>query len=138
MKGAIETIVGKKIGGARVVPLVSKILAFFVLFLLISNFTTNYINLTLNRGQQIELLNQLLVKDLKVLYVFCTNQYEIYTYAQDLDGAIESMSDKALAELKRDKAVSFGFLDSGEILFQTRLQKGRRQTGRPSSRSGRC
>ena len=118
MKGAIEAIVGKKIGGARVVPLVSKILAFFVLFLLISNFATNYINLTLNRGQQIELLNQLLVKDLKVLYVFCTNQYEIYTYSQDHEGAIESMSEKALAELKRDKAVSFAFLDSGEVLFQ--------------------
>lgn len=43
MKGAIETLVGKKIGGTRVVPLVSKILVFFVLFLLISNFATNYI-----------------------------------------------------------------------------------------------
>ncbi len=118
MKGAIETIVGRKIGGTRVIPLVSKILAIFVLFLLISNFATNYINLVLNRGQQIELLNQLLVKDLKDLYVFCTNQYEIYTYAQDLDGAIKSMSEKAMSELKRSKAVSFGVHTDGEILFQ--------------------
>lgn len=118
MKGAIEAIVGRKVGGARVVPLVSKILVFFVLFLLISNFATNYINLTLNRGQQIELLNQLLVKDLKDLYVFCTNQYEIYTYAQDYDGAIASMEDKAMSELKRSKAISFGILAGGDILFQ--------------------
>ena len=118
MNRVIESFVGTKIGGTRVVPLVSKILAFFVVFLLISNFATNYINLTLNRGQQIDLLNQLLVKDLKDLYTFCTNQFEINEYSKDAEGAITSMSNKALSELKREKAISFGVLPDSGILFQ--------------------
>ena len=118
MKGAIEAVLGRKIGGARVIPLVLKILVFFVIFLLISNFATNYINLTLNRGQQIELLNQLLVKDLKDLYVFANGQWDIVQLSSDIEGAADGMAGKAIAELKRSKAISFGVLEDGEIFFQ--------------------
>jgi uncharacterized membrane protein (DUF485 family) len=43
-----ETLFGKKVGGVRVVPLTLKILVVFVVFILVSNFSSNYINLTLN------------------------------------------------------------------------------------------
>jgi hypothetical protein len=65
----LSKVFGQKINGVRVTPLVVKIVTIFTIFLLISNFTTNYINLMLNRGEQIRLLNQLLVKDLKELHV---------------------------------------------------------------------
>lgn len=118
MRKAFESLLGKKIRGTRVVPLVTKILLLFTILLLASNFVTNYINLTLNRGQQIRLMNQLLVKGLKDLYVFCTNQYEIYTYNKDLPGTIRSMADKGLSELKGEKSIALGVKPTGEILFQ--------------------
>ena len=119
MSTVTERIVGRKIKGTRVVPLVTKIIILFTLFLLASSFVTNYINLTLNQGQQIQLLNQLLVKGLKDLYLFCTNQFEIYSFNQDLEGAIAAMADKGKSDLKRDKSTALGVRADGEILFQS-------------------
>ena len=108
MSSTVEQILGKRVGGTRVVPLATKILALFTLFLLISNFATSYIGLTLNRGEQMRLLNQLLVKDLKDLYIFSSNQSEIFKYTKDLEGALRSMSDKGLSGLKGQKSVALG------------------------------
>ncbi|MDP3179829.1 MAG: adenylate/guanylate cyclase domain-containing protein, partial [Spirochaetaceae bacterium] len=60
--------------GTRVVPIVTKIVALFTVFLLASNFASNYINLVLNRGELLRLDNRLLVKDLAELYGFAANQ----------------------------------------------------------------
>ena len=68
MADPLKKVLGYKLNGTRVVPMIVKITIIFTVFLLISNFTTNYINLMLNRGEQIRLLNQLLVKDLKELH----------------------------------------------------------------------
>ena len=46
----------------RVVPVTVKIVISFALFILISNFVTNYINLILNRAELYNLMNQLLIK----------------------------------------------------------------------------
>jgi hypothetical protein len=64
MAEVLDKVLGKKVAGTRVVPLMVKIVTIFAIFLLVSNFVSNYINLMLNRGEQIRLLNQLLVKDL--------------------------------------------------------------------------
>ncbi len=117
MKQSMEKILGKKIKGVRVVPLVTKIVTIFILFLLVASFVTNYINLTLNRGEHIKLMNRLLVKDLKELYVFTSNQHEIYTYNNDYDGAINSIEEKALRELKGEKSLALGVKEDGNIIF---------------------
>ena len=80
VKKNIKNFIGHKIRGTRVVPITLKITGLFTILLLLSNFTTNYINLVLNRGVQIKLLNQLLVRDLKDLHIFCNNQYEIFSF----------------------------------------------------------
>ena len=59
MADPLSKILGQKLNGTRVVPMIVKITVIFTIFLLVSNFTTNYINLMLNRGEQIRLLNQL-------------------------------------------------------------------------------
>ncbi len=118
MSSTVEQILGKRVGGTRVVPLATKILALFTLFLLISNFATSYIGLTLNRGEQMRLLNQLLVKDLKDLYIFSSNQSEIFNYTKDLEGALKSMSDKGLSGLKGQKSVALGVRPDGTLAFQ--------------------
>jgi len=117
MNGSIEKILGKKVGGVRVVPLVTKIITLFVLFLLVAGFATNYINLLLNRGEQVKLMNRLLVKDLKDLYVFTSNQHEIYTYNNDYEGAVNSIVEKALRELKGDRSIAMGVKDDGTVMF---------------------
>lgn len=117
MKQSLEKILGKKIKGVRAVPLVTKIVTIFILFLLVASFATNYINLTLNRGELIKLMNRLLVKDLKELYVFTSNQHEIYTYNNDYDGAINSIEEKALRELKGEKSLALGVKEDGNIIF---------------------
>lgn len=117
MKKVIERIFGKKIQGVRVTPLVLKIVFIFTVFLLVSNFVSNYINLVLNQGEQLRLMNELLIKDLKELHVFALNQREIYLYNKDLETTLSTIEKSAEKSLKGEKSTAFGVTDSGEILF---------------------
>jgi len=111
-------VVGQKVNGVRVVPLVLKIVTIFTVFLLISNFTTNYINLMLNRGEQIRLLNQLLVKDLKELHVFAGNQFQIFNFNPDLEGAVENIESAAIRNHRGERSLSIGVTPDGAVFFQ--------------------
>ena len=117
MANKLKRLIGYKIRGTRVVPITIKITGLFIILLLLSNFTTNYINLVLNRGVQIKLMNQLLVRDLKDLHTFSNNQYEIYTYNQNREEAVGYIKERALKELKGEKSVFLGYAPNGEILF---------------------
>ncbi|HKL86680.1 MAG TPA: adenylate/guanylate cyclase domain-containing protein [Treponemataceae bacterium] len=117
MKKVIERIFGKKIQGVRVTPLVLKIVFIFTVFLLVSNFVSNYINLVLNQGEQLRLMNELLIKDLKELHVFAMNQREIYLYNRDLETTLSTIEKSAEKSLKGEKSTAFGVTESGEILF---------------------
>lgn len=118
MKNLKDAILGEKINKTRIVPMVTKITIVFMIFILVSNFTTNYINLTLNRTILVKLMKQLLTKDLKDLYSFCNNQYDIYEFNNDLDGSVKAMEQKNIAEFKRNKSVALGVGMQGELLFQ--------------------
>lgn len=113
----LDNILGEKVLGVRVTPLTLKIVLIFILLLLVSNFSSNYINLTLNRGQQLKLMNQLLVKDLKELHIFAMNQYEIYFFNQDLEETISIITDNAKKQLNGEKSVAFGINEEGGIFF---------------------
>ncbi|MGL1893982.1 MAG: adenylate/guanylate cyclase domain-containing protein [Spirochaetaceae bacterium] len=114
---SLDKVLGEKVLGVRVTPLTLKIVLIFVLLLLVSNFSSNYINLTLNKGQQLKLMNQLLIKDLKELHIFAMNQYEIYFFTQDLDTTIQIIIDNAKKQLQGEKSVAFAVNPQGEILF---------------------
>ena len=49
----------------RIVPVTLKIVIVFTLSILVSNISSNYINLQYNRAEHVNLMNNLLVKDLK-------------------------------------------------------------------------
>ncbi|MFW6363042.1 MAG: adenylate/guanylate cyclase domain-containing protein [Spirochaeta sp.] len=117
MVSRLRRLIGPKVGGTRVVPLLQKIIIIFVVFLVLSNFVTNYVNLVLNRGEQIRLMNQLLVKDLKDLQVFAANQAQIYDFNDDLETAVENMRTAAMRELPGEKSVSMAVHPDGEIFF---------------------
>ena len=115
---------GKKVQNTRVFPVTLKIIFTFSLFILISNFTTNYINLIFNRAEQTKQMNQLLIKDLKDIYTFCNNQFEIFKYDKKLEESITNIENKGLHELKNKKAIVLGVKKNGEILFQaSRIKK---------------
>lgn len=111
-------MLGKKVNNVRVVPVTAKILFVFILFVLLSNFTTNYINLVFNRAHLYNQMNQLLMKDLKDLYNYCSNQYEIYQFDNELERSVASIEQKGLHELKNEKAVVLGINPDGTMMFQ--------------------
>ena len=110
---------GKKVNNTRVVPVTLKIVLVFSLFILMSNLATNYINLIFNRTELLNLMNQLLTKDLKSVYSYCNNQYEIYQFDKNLERSIESIEQKGLFEINNKKAIILGVLEDGNILFQS-------------------
>ncbi len=120
----VDNVLGIKVNGVRVVPLTVKILSLFTIFLLLSNFITNYINLMLNRGELVRLMNELLVKDLKDNYIFATNQYDIYFFNQDLAGALSAIEKNAEKELKGEKSLYLGVKATGEIAVMASRQPG--------------
>jgi adenylate cyclase len=117
MSTLIDRVFGQKIKGVRVVPLVLKIVTIFTILLLVSNFISNYINLMLNRGEELKLGSQLLVKDLKELSIFAMNQYQIYQFNNDYNGAIDSIKQSASKELTRPKSLALGVKVDGSVVF---------------------
>jgi class 3 adenylate cyclase len=115
----IESITdARKPRSTRVIPITVKIILVFTVFILVSNFTTNYINLTYNKTELFKQMNQLLTKDLKDIYAFCNNQYEIYQYDKKLDVSIQGIEKKGVHELKNSKAIVLGVKPDASILFQ--------------------
>lgn len=113
-----ERILGKKVAGTRVVPLILKIVTVFTIFLLVSNVSTNYINLSLNQAEQIRLLNRLLIGDLSDIHVFAGNQFEIYQFDQDLAAAKENIRASSVKQLERRYSIALGLYPNGEIFMQ--------------------
>ncbi|MCL1834300.1 MAG: adenylate/guanylate cyclase domain-containing protein [Leptospirales bacterium] len=110
---------GKKLHGTKIVRVTTKIVVTFTLFIFLSNLASNYVNLLLNRSELLNLMNELLIKDLKSVYTYCNNQYDIYMYDKKFDESMQSMENKGLNEIKNEKAVVLGIKRDGEIIFQS-------------------
>lgn len=113
----LKSVLGSKFAGTRVVPIFTKIVALFTVFLLVSNFASNYINLELNRGELMGLTNRLLIKDLAELYGFASTQNQIYSFNQNLPDAIKAIEDSAAKNLTREHSNAFGVKKDGSLLF---------------------
>lgn len=96
----------ERVRGTRVIPVSFKITLMFVVFILISNFSSNYINLMFGRNIQIGLMKELIAKDLKEIYSFANTQYEIFQYNQDREGSLENITRKAMFEFEKKKTGS--------------------------------
>jgi len=113
----LTKLIGQKVANTRVVPLVTKIVVLFAVFLLVSNLVSNYINLVLNQGEQQKLTNRLLVKDLKELYGFASNQYDILEFSGDMAEAVAAMEETAGRELQGMRSAALGLQPDGTVLF---------------------
>ena len=130
----LEKIVGKKIEGVRVTPISIKIILLFVVFLLLSNFISNFINLTLNRSEQIKLTTNWLIRDLKDIYTFAADQYKMFKETgKDRDLYLEQIAEKSEFQFKesdqKKKSLAIGLSDDGTVLFQAGPGSDIRQFG---------
>jgi len=112
-----ESIIGRRVGGTRVVPVTSKILFVFILIILVSNLASNYINLMFNRTELITQMKELLGKDLRDIYTFCNNQYEIFQLTRDENKSLEAIKLKGAAQLKNSRAVVLGLRRNQAYFF---------------------
>ena len=119
MSRVLERMIGPKVNGVRVVPLMAKIILIFTVFLLISNFFSNYVNLMLNRGEQIRLLNQLLVKDVTDLHLYGQNQRELMDFTGDREAAISNIESSAATRFELENSLALGVREDGSILFNS-------------------
>lgn len=110
---------GSKINNTRIVPITLKITLMFLIFLLLSNLITNYINITFTRIELINLMKELLVKDLKELYNHANVQNEIYKFNQDKKASIANIEKKAFSQFKNGKSFAAGIGKDGTILFKS-------------------
>jgi class 3 adenylate cyclase len=114
----LNKIYGKKIDKTRIIPITTKIVTIFVIFILISNFASNYINLSFNRSAMIKLMRELLIKDLKEMYTFCNTQHEIFTYTNNYESAISEVQKYAKSQFKNKKSLFLGVKEDGSYIFQ--------------------
>lgn len=120
----LKQIFGEKINKTRIIPLTTKIILIFAIFILVSNLASNYINLTYNRSGLIKFIRELLIRDLKEMYTICNTQYEIYQYSNDLKGSVDNIERNALGQFQNKKSVFLGIKEDGTILFQaTNIKK---------------
>jgi class 3 adenylate cyclase len=121
-KPSSQKTFSRKIGNTRVVPITSKIIIIFTISILVASFASNYINLAFNRTELIKMMKELLVKDLKDVYDFSNTQYELYEFAKEAPGALQSsmnmIESNALRQLKNQKSITLGLRVNGNIMFQ--------------------
>ncbi len=125
--GLLESIIGKKTGDTRVIPVTLKITVITALFLLVSNLTTNYINLIFNQNELIDLSRSLLAKDLRDIQNFATNQHEIYKFNNDLKGSYNAIETKAIREFDNKKSILIGFDKKGKIFIHASAMDRKKQ-----------
>jgi class 3 adenylate cyclase len=113
----LRPILGDKVAGTRVVPIATKITLIFTLFLLASNFASNYINIMFNQGVQVGYVNRILMKDLSEVYGMASNQYEVYQFKSDLPATIKSMTSASAKALEGEKPAVFAVRKDGSFLF---------------------
>ncbi len=107
----------QRVGDTPIIPISAKILVIFIMLLLLSNFMTNFINLSLSQRKVIQLTNEILVGKLKTLYNAADNQYQISLYAQDEASSVQSLCETAESDFTMDHSIALGVRQDSSILF---------------------
>ncbi len=124
MKKIINFFLGPKVKNVRVIPLSAKIVFIFSIFLLVSNFSTNYINLSLNQNLLKKYLKTILLKDLKEIVQIANNQYEVFSYTENLEEAKKSLKESVKKAFPVEFSLIIGMKESDlgaeELVFSTK------------------
>ncbi|MBO5608154.1 MAG: adenylate/guanylate cyclase domain-containing protein [Treponema sp.] len=121
LKKRQKTLLGfQKVGETAIVPISVKILSIFVILILLSCLTTNFITLVFSQRQTILMTNDLLVYQLSDLYTTATNQFQIGMYSQKQDESVKSIEETARRDFSRPHSLAMGVRTDGSFLFNAR------------------
>ncbi|MCQ2593815.1 MAG: adenylate/guanylate cyclase domain-containing protein [Treponemataceae bacterium] len=123
-----KPVIFQKVGKTSIIPISAKLLLVFIIMMLLSNFSTNYINILLNQRQLVVLTNQLLIRDLKELYSNAGNQYEIYKFSNDLDECVKTMTSGAVKNFSYEHSMVWAVRPGAGILFSAAADGQQYQT----------
>ena len=127
--GGILIVARKKlfqyVGDTPIIPISAKILAIFIVLILLSNFMTNLLSINLSQKQKNVLTNQLLVNQLKEMYITAGNQYQIYSYSKNKDECLEALKKSVSSSFTQDNSCAMAFDRTGKILFFSSNRAGR-------------
>ena len=127
--GRILIVARKKlfqyVGDTPIIPISAKILAIFIVLILLSNFMTNLLSINLSQKQKNVLTNQLLVNQLKEMYITAGNQYQIYSYSKNKDECLEALKKSVSSSFTQDNSCAMAFDRTGKILFFSSNRAGR-------------
>ncbi len=118
---APDIIIGRKIGKLRIFPITTKIVLIYILFILLSNFSSHYISLMLYRGEMVKLTRQLLARDLKDIYNYANTQHEIFSVRNNLEESRRLISERAVLDFKHRMSLLLGVERSGDINIMSSL-----------------
>lgn len=105
------------VGNTPIIPISAKILVIFVFLILLSNFMTNFISIHMSEKQKTDLTNQLMVNQLKELYITAGNQYQVYSYSKEKDKCIDAIVKTAKSGFSQKHSTAFAFDKTGKMLF---------------------
>lgn len=107
----------QRVGKTKIIPIGLKILLIFICLILLSNFATNIITIQLSQNQIIKLNNQVMVEQLKELYNSSSNQYQIYTYSNNIEESVTSLKKVAQSGFSNPNSIALGVKKDGTIDF---------------------
>ena len=113
----IKFRVFQRVGNTKIVPIGLKILLIFICLILLSNLATNIITIQLSQNQIIKLNNQVMVEQLKELYNSSSNQYQIYTYSNNIEECEASLKKVAQSGFANPNSVALAVKKGGNIDF---------------------
>lgn len=121
IKNLSAVLFGRKIGKIRVFPITTKIILVYILFILLSNFSSHYISLMLYRGEMVKMMRQLLARDLKDIYNYANTQYEVYDIRKNKEESYSLISERAILDFKHKMSMLAGIdrLGHFEILVSS-------------------
>jgi hypothetical protein len=62
-------------------------------------------------------MNELLVKELKEMYTFASNQYDIYQFSKNLNDTVSALESNAARDFKLSRSLALGVKGDGTVFF---------------------
>ncbi|MCX8029522.1 MAG: adenylate/guanylate cyclase domain-containing protein [Brevinematales bacterium] len=106
----------KKVGNVRIKSIPIRIAIILSIFILFSNLSTNYINLTLNNIEIVSQSKKILANDLRNIYNYANNQYDLYEYTGSFEKAYSNIVLRSMNTFEKQKSVCIG-ISNGVVLF---------------------
>ncbi|MDR1215790.1 MAG: adenylate/guanylate cyclase domain-containing protein [Treponema sp.] len=109
----------QKIGNTSMIPISAKIVIIVSALLLISNFATNYLTISLLRKETMEMNSRLLARELREIFINAGNQYQIFLFSENKQEVTDFIALAAEKNMTHPGSWALGMFPSGELLFST-------------------